>query len=221
MPASQGGRCGRGAQRGSVLVMVSAGMVMLLGVAGLAIDLAGLYVARNEAQRAADAAALAGANEFASFGATSGGTLTAVTIARARQRAIDVGKQNLVGSQTPIIVAGDVTIDASNPQNPLVTVLVERTFARGNPMPTFFVRIFGIQSADIGASATAAAFNPSGSNIALGAQCLKPFLLPNCDWTTMVPYGSTNANDNCSEDGINSASYFYNPNTGDIADQKQ
>ena len=221
MPASQRGRSRCGAQRGSVLLMVSAGMVMLLGVAGLAIDLAGLYVARSEAQRAADAAALAGAKEFAAPGATSGGSLTTAAIVRARQRAIDVGGQNSVGTETASILPSDVTIDVSNPGNPLVTVVVERTVAKNNPMPTLFVKIFGIQTADIGASATAEAFNPSASStttVSVGAKCLKPFLLPNCDALHPVNFGDPNANTNClisgsGGSGSTYASYFINPNT--------
>ena len=164
---------------------------MLLGAAGLAIDLAGLYVARSEAQRSADAAALAGAQEFVNSGFTSGQVTEAQVRALATQRAIDVGSQNSVGIQTASILPSDVTFDFSNPQNPLISVVVQRTAARSNPMPTFFVKMFGIQSADIGASATAEAFNPSGSSITVGAECVKPWLLPNCDWSNMVPPPST------------------------------
>ena len=217
MPASQRGRSGCGAQRGSVLVMVSAGMVMLLGVAGLAIDLAGLYVARNEAQRSADAAALSGAQEFVNSGFTSGLVTEAQVRTLATQKAIDVGSQNLVGVQSASILPSDVTFDFSNPANPLISVVVQRTAARRNPMPTFFVKIFGIQSADVGASATAEAFNPSGSGstISLGAKCLKPFLLPNCDWSNMVGTNDPNANLNCLS-GSTAASYFINPTTNTI-----
>ena len=171
---------GRG-RRGSVLVLVSAGMVMLLGVAGLAIDLAGLYVARNEAQRSADAAALAGAHEFVTSGFTSGAVTEATVRTLATQKAIDSGSQNYVGTQAASILASDVTFDFSNPANPLISVLVQRTAARANAMPTFFVKIFGVQSADVGASATVEAFNPSGSTISVGTKCLKPWLMPNCD----------------------------------------
>lgn len=219
MPAGQCGRSGCGAQRGAVLLMVSAGMAMLLGVAGLAIDLAGLYVARSEAQRSADAAALAGAQEFANSGFTSGLVTAATAQALATQKAIDVGSQNTVGLQAASILPSDVTFDFSNPQNPLITVAVQRTAARSNPMPTFFVKIFGIQSADIGASATAEAFNPSGSGstISLGAKCLKPFLLPNCDSSNMVDKNHPDANGNCLDSSGNfAASYFINPNTNTI-----
>ena len=137
MPASQCGRSGCGAQRGSVLVMVSAGMVMLLGVAGLAIDLAGLYVARNEAQRSADAAALSGAQEFVNSGFTSGLVTEAQVRTLATQKAIDSGSQNYVGIQAASILPSDVTFDFSNPANPLISVVVQRTAARSNPMPHF------------------------------------------------------------------------------------
>jgi Flp pilus assembly protein TadG len=48
-------------QRGGVVIFVAVAMVVLIGCAALAIDLAHLYVARNELQNAADAGALAGA----------------------------------------------------------------------------------------------------------------------------------------------------------------
>ena len=55
----------------SVLI-VAVGMVFILAMAGLAVDLTSLYVARSKAQRAADAAALAGAHYFVSGGCASG-----------------------------------------------------------------------------------------------------------------------------------------------------
>ena len=50
--------------RGFVLLMMAVGMVLGVGLAGLTIDLARLYIAKNELQAAADAAALAGAYEL-------------------------------------------------------------------------------------------------------------------------------------------------------------
>ena len=56
-------------------------LVALLGMAALSIDVVTLYVARGEAQRAADAAALAGARMFATTSfATFSGSLTASEI---------------------------------------------------------------------------------------------------------------------------------------------
>jgi uncharacterized membrane protein len=50
---------------------VAVSLVALLGMAALAIDVVTLYVARSEMQRAADAAALAGAKAFVDSGITS------------------------------------------------------------------------------------------------------------------------------------------------------
>ena len=51
----------RGARKGAVIVMVAVLLVVLLGCVALAVDIGYLYVARTELQRAADAAAMAGA----------------------------------------------------------------------------------------------------------------------------------------------------------------
>ena len=53
-------------ERGITIVLVAFSLLSLLGMAALAIDVSTLYVAHGEAQRAADAAALAGARMFAS-----------------------------------------------------------------------------------------------------------------------------------------------------------
>ncbi len=61
-------------ERGITIVLVAFSLLSLLGMAALAIDVSTLYVAHSEAQRAADAAALAGARMFASSGYTSAST---------------------------------------------------------------------------------------------------------------------------------------------------
>ncbi len=61
-------------ERGITIVLVAFSLLALLGMAALAIDVSTLYVAHGEAQRAADAAALAGARMFASSGYTSAST---------------------------------------------------------------------------------------------------------------------------------------------------
>ena len=48
-------------RKGTIIVMVAVMLVVLLGCVALAVDIGYLYVARAELQRAADAAALAGA----------------------------------------------------------------------------------------------------------------------------------------------------------------
>src|SRR5208337_149801 len=61
----------RRSERGQTIVLVAISIVSLLAMAALAIDVVTLYVARSEIQRAADAAALAGAKAMADSGVTS------------------------------------------------------------------------------------------------------------------------------------------------------
>src|SRR6266568_2660515 len=53
-------------ERGSALIMLALTMTTLLGVSGLAVDPVQFYAVRAEAQRAADAAALGGAQMLVS-----------------------------------------------------------------------------------------------------------------------------------------------------------
>jgi Putative Flp pilus-assembly TadE/G-like len=203
-------------QRGVSLVIVAASLVAMLAMAGLAIDLASLYVARSEAQRAADAAALAGAHTFGASGcmsATGGTGCTAGGLQEtpARQQAEKVGDQNNVGGQLANIQDSDVTFSYPTAQDPEITVVVQRTSARGNPLPTFFMRIFGVQTADVSATATAEAYAASG------ALCVKPWLIPNCDPnSTSVASSNPNANLKCAAGGGKYYQYFVNPASGTI-----
>ncbi|HZP01080.1 MAG TPA: pilus assembly protein TadG-related protein [Terriglobia bacterium] len=217
MAANSGEKRARDKERGSTLLIVAGALVLLLGMAGLAIDLVSLYVARSEAQRAADAAALAGAKVFMTSGCTSstGGCSSYAT--EATNKAIDVGNRNLVGNQNPDIQSGDVTFDFSNPDNPRITVIAKRssTHIPPNPMPTFFMKIFGVEWADVSATATAEAYNPTNSGgPPVGAKCLKPWVLANCDWNNMVPSGSAYANPNCPDPGGSGTFASYFPGLG-------
>ncbi|MCS6952619.1 MAG: pilus assembly protein TadG-related protein [Bryobacterales bacterium] len=73
-------RAGARTRRGFVLLATAAGLIAMVGALGLSVDLGRLYIARNEAQSYADAAALAAALELDG---------TAVGIARARDRALN------------------------------------------------------------------------------------------------------------------------------------
>ena len=58
-------------ERGQTILLVAIALVSLLAMAALAIDVTTLYLARGEMQRAADAAALAGAKAFVDSGVTT------------------------------------------------------------------------------------------------------------------------------------------------------
>src|SRR5260370_21080405 len=136
-------------EAGVTILLVAAALVAIMAMAALSIDVVTLYLANAEAQRAADAAALAGARILSISGMTgdpvnAGGTWQ-LACATAAQRAKSVGQlaqQNSVGG-----AAGTVTVSFPNNSdtaacigtssafglNPLVTVQVQRTY-----LPTCF-----------------------------------------------------------------------------------
>jgi Flp pilus assembly protein TadG len=196
-----------GSEHGASLVLVGVSLLALLSVMTLAVDLGMLYVARNEAQRAADSAALAGAYVFMTSGCTSaasgcvaGGPQEAV----ARKRAEVVGAQNRILGQQVDVQDGDVSFNYPSSTEPQITVAVQRTIQRSNAVPTIFARMFGVFGVNVTANATAEAFSPG--NEANG--CVLPFLVGNCDTNPSDPLGT---NTQCSQP----AKYFYDPSTGE------
>ena len=169
-------------QRGNSLFLVAASLFVLLGISALAIDLAKMYVTRNEAQRAADAAALAGAKTFIDSGFTSGLISEGAARTIARAEAISVGAENTVSGDPALILDSDVSFNFASQGNPQISVFVQRVKARNNAVPTFFAKAVGINEVDVGAVATAEAYNPSGNDgVPIGVSCIKPWILPNCD----------------------------------------
>src|SRR5579884_3988051 len=191
-------------ESGSVLLIVAAAMVVLLAICAIAIDMANLYLARAQAQRAADAAALAGAKAFITTGCTTGGCSPGgVQEAAGRQLAEAAGAQNFIAGNPASIQDGDVTFSYPSAYEPQITVLARAS------VPTFFARVFGISNAIVSAQATAEAYNPAGGgNSPIAAACLKPFLVPNCD-----PVHTSPANPACATSG---QGYFFDPTTGTI-----
>jgi Flp pilus assembly protein TadG len=171
--ALRGGRGGEGVgssslgarlrdERGSSLVIVAAGIVVFLGAAAVSVDLGMLFVAHSQAQRAADAAALAAA-----------GILSNQPDDTAAARAEGIAyaaKNDILG--TPAAVQGS---DVTFPGYPTILkarVWVYRTAARGDPVNTIFARVLGINTADIAVKAAAQVY-PAG-----GAKCVLPIMIP-------------------------------------------
>src|ERR1700733_7562955 len=194
-------------QRGFTMAFVAITMVAIVSMAALAIDIGTLYEAKAEAQRAADAAALAAAQVISGSGITGdptngptdlswkaacGGSASLATLAANR-----VANQNLIGGNAPSTInvyygissgVGTITdctgLGAAFGVNPVVKVYVQQA-----SLPTFFARVFSLTSggtfSNSGVSATAAAeaFNPSGSSpmIPVQPRCVKPWMVPNLD----------------------------------------
>jgi len=201
---SRHGSARRRGQHGVTMVLVAMAMVAIIAMAALSIDVVTLYLARAEAQRAADSGALAAARIVSLSGVTGdptdspGGLSSAPwpsACALARKVGQAVAAQNTVGGTAATTVNvtflynGTTTDCTSAPGsgafavNPQVQVQVIR-----QSLPTFFSRIWSRGANSVSASATAEAFNSSNSGnfsasgiIPVQPRCVKPWIVPNRD----------------------------------------
>src|SRR5271166_4292248 len=189
---------GRRGERGQTIALVAVSIVSLLAMAALAIDVVSLYVARAEIQRAADAAALAGAKAIADSGVTTlapasadlGAAVTLATSMATQSISAVVAATppiNTVGGGQATIV-GTPTFNFTPNNNPTVTVTLQQT-----NLPTFFARVFGRSIAATTASATAEAYNPANPPspylyTPIQPRGVKPWLIQNQDPTTGIPF---------------------------------
>jgi Flp pilus assembly protein TadG len=194
-------------ERGITMVLVAVAMVAIIAMAALSIDVVTLYLAREEAQRAADAGALAAARAISISGITGAGdpdtdaplwtALCGSNTSVASLTAKAVAQENSVAGIAPTVTVNysagtgststDCTAVPGDSQfgvNPLVTVQVTRT-----SLPTLFSRIWSRATNTVSATATAEAFNPSNSGsfapggdaVPVTPHCVKPWIIPNED----------------------------------------
>jgi hypothetical protein len=155
-------------ESGMSYVFIGMGMMAFLSASMLAIDVGMLMTSRNQAQNAADAGALAGATAlFFNDWDDRSPSGPAVT------HAIAAGKENNVMGEEASIEVSDVEFptDPSGVPN-RVKVTVHRTGERGNPVSTWIARFFGVNNADIVATATAEASKANAMT------CVKQFTIP-------------------------------------------
>ncbi|MGC2282256.1 MAG: pilus assembly protein TadG-related protein, partial [Candidatus Acidiferrales bacterium] len=156
----------RKSESGQALVFTALALVVLLGFAGLAIDMGTLRYQKRLQQSAADAAAIAGASNLAS----SSGGVSAGAVAASATNGFSAGS---AGSgcppPAPATTVGSVAVAVNNPpcsgphngDGKYVEVYVSEV------QPTYFMSIFGVNSETI--TARAVATNLSGGN---GGGCL-------------------------------------------------
>ncbi|HEV2469494.1 MAG TPA: pilus assembly protein TadG-related protein [Candidatus Sulfotelmatobacter sp.] len=218
------------------MILVALAMVAIIAMAALSIDVITLYLAREEAQRSADSAALAAAKIIALSGLTGDPSNLSLqwgavcgpddgTNGLATRVAKTVAGQNTVGSIAADAVTvnyfsgtgstmGSGTSDCTTLSstafgvNPVVNVQVRRT-----SMPTFFSRIWGNTSNSVSATATAEAFNSSNSgNVGNETTGSITPVQPRCvkPWVVpnLDPLSSAGCNGNCTP--------FVNSSTGAI-----
>ena len=157
-------------QRGAILVQVAVAMIVLIAFTAFVADYGLMWVARRQAQNAADAGAMAGAialafDDFDDRSATGPAKLTAQSFALA----------NLVAGDNPDVnINTDVTFPAcpDDGSNTCIRVDVYRNLLHSNALPIWFGQLVGLT--DQGVQATAIAQATSGN----ASDCLKPFAIP-------------------------------------------
>ncbi len=211
----------RRCRRGNIVVLTAFMMIFLMAVLALAIDLGYLVTAKNELQRSADAAALAGAWELIDETAPAGPVSVAALTGAATNVAGEYAAYNRVTSEAPALSATDTEIgyiaDPLNPASPLVAtsafkpnalrVKVQKTSLQNGEVPLFFARALGRLSAACEAEATAALINnfggfrmPSGG----GNLELLPFALDVDTWNNLMAGGGVDQ-------------FSYNAETGTVS----
>ncbi len=155
-------------ESGMSFVFVGFSMMAFIAASMLAIDVGMIMTARNQAQNAADAGALAGATALV-FDSWTDRSPTGPAVTNA----VNASLQNSVMGANVSVTPADVTfpLDPTGEAN-RVMVTVYRDANHGNPMPTMIARYFGIATADISATATAEASDANAMT------CVKPFTIP-------------------------------------------
>ena len=157
-------------QAGVSAVIVAIVLTMLIGFTALAVDVGFMYVTKNELQNVADAAALAGAGHLGSiYAGLSYEDQQTHMFTRANIMAVvqQVAGKNQAAKMNISILDVDVTIgtwDGSTltpMADPLVgpdavRVIARRDGVANGPITIFFAKIFGIDTVDVSADATAA-----------------------------------------------------------------
>ena len=156
-------------ERGAVLVHVAFLLLFVTAFSGLVLDYGAMMVARNQAQNAADAAALAGAVSLAADppGADRWDT--------ARQVAWQAGANNHVWGAAPaVVLTSPHSADpcASFPERCIRADVFRNGQFSSATFPTLFASLFGVDSQGVRAMAVAQ------TNPATGSECLKPWIVP-------------------------------------------
>lgn len=162
-------------ERGAILIVTAITIVTLMALSAFAIDAGLIWLARAQAQTAADAAALAGATGL-QYDLTKNLTPTGA----AYRGAAAFATQNRVfgGSQgVHVDVAADLTTwehsaPASCSAGGCVQVDIYQDSTHGSPgIPSYFANIFSVARLDTKATATAQIMTANTSN------CLAPYFL--------------------------------------------
>lgn len=174
------GKGARRSERGVTLVMMALMLFLALGMSALVVDYGMIKASKAEAQRAMDAAALAGASAFVKSDPDI--DFDAVARARAKAFAAKHTVHNVAVNPEPP-PDGHVTIDVN-----LADEEVTATYT-GPGIPLWFANTFGISSMGINATATAHAVDAGAST------CIMPIAIRD-KWANTSPDAAEDLNGN-------------------------
>ncbi|MBW2483111.1 MAG: hypothetical protein JRF38_24245 [Deltaproteobacteria bacterium] len=161
-------------QRGVSAVIIALLLVVLLGMAALAVDLGYLYVTRNELQNVADAAALAATRRLGEIYQAMPVNLQAdynlsnfpADRTDMENIAIEVAGMNKAAAASITILSADIefgqwdfvnrSLTVTDDQPDAVRVKARKDETANNPVTTFFAKVFNINTMAVTATATAA-----------------------------------------------------------------
>ena len=157
-------------ESGATAILVAIVIVVLISIAALAVDIGYVMTTKNELQNIADGAALAATRQLGAIyaGMPSEQHETYVCdsadIETIKGAALDVALKNKAGGENITFSDGDVIIGdwdgnnfaEKNAQPDAVRVTARRDGAANGPITTFFAKIFGVNTVDVWADATAA-----------------------------------------------------------------
>ncbi len=170
-------------------VLVAISMIAVVSAAAIAIDIGVLVTARTESQRAAEAAALAGAGWLLQEPADEAG---------ARARAKEFGLLNTVRGSGVVVLDEDIDVILDSSK---VRVRVNNVRDRGTAIRTFFARAFGVRDVNVRTLAAAWAAPVTGiDETRADTKCLLPIALPD-QWVDANDNGIYDLGENYSSDG--------------------
>ncbi|HEY5619877.1 MAG TPA: pilus assembly protein TadG-related protein [Vicinamibacterales bacterium] len=194
-------------ERGASLLYITVGFLSFFAATTLAIDVGMLMTGRSQSQNAADAGALAGAIALA-LDDWDDRTPTGPAV----QAAVNTALENQVIGDPVAVEESDVTFPvAPSGEANRVRVAVYRTQERNNPLSTFIAAVFGMDSADVSARATAHAAPANAMT------CVRPFTIPD-RWTEKnIPANDTfDRYDSKGEEIPNADEYVQGQNSYDM-----
>jgi hypothetical protein len=168
--------CSFGSECGAILVHMAVALLVATALSALAIDSGVMWLARTQAQNAADAAALSGAAAMAcDIGDWSDSSLI-------KRSAITLAREHGVWTEPSRLLPEDVLFPVCPDGSPdsCVRVNIYRDEEHGNALPAVFLPLVGVSSQNVRATATAQVVPVSVTD------CLRPWAIPD-KWIENYP----------------------------------